>query len=170
MGLCALSSEVGNAALKQTVLSLFAKCNRGATVTEIKNFWVLWSFLISSVIENLNPVSLQKTADLFPEHVPQESFRLIFQCRNLYFSIQKTLYCCCYEFNVVCGESPRHTWVYCVPCGVCNQRNLAKRKGQAKKNTSAIYLFISFWQNALAKYALELGHHTICEQTRCCVQ
>jgi len=80
------------------------------------------------------------------------------------------LYCCCYEFNVACGESPRHTWVYCVPCGVCNQRNLAKRKGQAKKNTSAIYLFISFWQNALAKYALELGHHTICEQTCCCVQ
>jgi len=86
-------------------------------------------------------VSLQKTADLFPEHDPQGSFRLIFQCRILYLSMQKTLYCCCYEFNVMCGESPRHTWVYCVPCGVCSQRTLAKRKGHAKKNTPAIYLF-----------------------------
>jgi len=73
-----LSSEVGNAALKQTALSLFAKCDRGATATEKKFFWVLWSFLISSVIENLNPVSLQQTADLFPEHVLQRSFTLLF--------------------------------------------------------------------------------------------
>jgi len=60
-----------------------------------------------------------------------------------FFSMQKTLYCCCYNFNVICGESPRHTWVYCVPCGVCNQRTLAKRKGHAKKNTPAICLFHS---------------------------
>jgi len=33
-----VSSEVGNAALKQTVLSLFAKCNRGITATEKKFF------------------------------------------------------------------------------------------------------------------------------------
>ena len=31
----------------------------------------------------------------------------------------------------------------CVPCGVCNQRTLAKRKRHAKKNTPAIYLFHS---------------------------
>ena len=37
-GLCALSSEVGNAALKQTSPSLFAKCNRGATATDNKFF------------------------------------------------------------------------------------------------------------------------------------
>ena len=74
---------MGNAALKQTALLLFAKCNRGATATEKKIFCVLWSFLISSVIENLNPASLQQTADLFPEHVPQRSFRLFFQCRIL---------------------------------------------------------------------------------------
>jgi len=42
-----LSSEVGNAALKQAALSLFAKCNHGATATEKNYFWVLWSFLIS---------------------------------------------------------------------------------------------------------------------------
>jgi len=84
-----LSSELGNAALKQTALSLFAKCNHGATATENKFFWVLWSFLISSVIESLNPVSLQQTGDLFPEHVPQGSFRLIFQCRILFFQCRK---------------------------------------------------------------------------------
>jgi len=112
------------------------------------------------VIENLNPVSLQKTADLFLEHFPQGSFRLIFQWRILYFSMQKTLCCCFCEFSVICGESPRHTWVYCVPCGVYNQRTLAKRKGHVKKNT----------QSALDKYALELGHRTICERSRCCVQ
>jgi len=60
-----------------------------------------------------------------------------------FFSMHKTLYCCFYEFNVICGESPRHTWVYCVPCGVCNQRTLSKRKGHTKKNTPAIYLFHS---------------------------
>jgi len=38
VGLCALSSEVGNAALKQMALSLFAKWNRGATATENKFF------------------------------------------------------------------------------------------------------------------------------------
>jgi len=30
-------------------------------------------------------VSLQQTADLFPEHVPQGSFRLFCQCRILFF-------------------------------------------------------------------------------------
>ena len=89
MDLCVFSSEVGNAALKQTALSLFAKCNRGTTATENKFFWVLWSFLISSVIENLKPVSSQQTADLFPEHVPQGSFRLLFQCRILFFQCRK---------------------------------------------------------------------------------
>ena len=63
----------------------------------------------SSVIENFNPVSLQQTADLFLEHVLQGSFRFFFQCRILFFSMQKTLYCCCSEFNVICGESPRRT-------------------------------------------------------------
>jgi len=86
-------------------------------------------------------LSLQQTADVFPEHVPQGSFRLFFSIQNLFFSMQKTVYCCCYEFNVICVESPLHTWVYCVPWGVCNQRTLAKRKGHAKKNTPAIYLF-----------------------------
>ena len=46
VSLCALSSEVGNAALKQTALSLFAKCNRGTKTTE-KKFLVF--FLKSSV-------------------------------------------------------------------------------------------------------------------------
>jgi len=87
-------------------------------------------------------VFLQQTADLFPEHVPQRSFRLFFNAES-FFLMQKTVYCCCYNFNVICGESPRHTWVYCVPCGVCKQRTLAKRKGHAKKNTPAIYLFHS---------------------------
>ena len=82
VGPCALSSEVGNGALIQMALSSFAKCNHGATATEMKFFWVLWSFLISSVIENLNPVSLQQTADLFPEHVPQRSFRLFFNAES----------------------------------------------------------------------------------------
>jgi len=36
VGLFALSSEVGNATLKQMALSLFAKCNRGAKATEKK--------------------------------------------------------------------------------------------------------------------------------------
>jgi len=63
--------------------------------------------------------------------------------QNPFFSMQKTPCYCCYEFNVICGESQRHTWVYFVPCGVCNQRTLAKRKGHAKKNTPAIYLFHS---------------------------
>jgi len=82
---------VGNAALKQTVLSLFAKCNRGATATEKIFFRVLWSFLISSVIENLNPVSLQKTADYFPEHVPHGSFRLFFNAESFLFNAENTL-------------------------------------------------------------------------------
>jgi len=82
-----------------------------------------------------------------------------------FFSLQKTLYCCCYEFNVVCGESPCHTWVYCVPCGVCNQRTLAKRKGHAKKNTPAISLFHS-------DKVLLLNMHWSWDttQSRCCVQ
>ena len=42
--LCALSPEVGNAALKQTTLSLFAKCNHGSTATENNFFLVLWSW------------------------------------------------------------------------------------------------------------------------------
>jgi len=49
----------------------------------------------------------------------------------------------------------------------------SKNFGETKrtpKNEHTSYLFISFWQSALAKYALELGLHTICEQTRCCVQ
>jgi len=108
----------------------------------------LWSFLISNIIENLNPVSLQQTADLFPEHVPQRSFRLFLNAQS-FFSMQKTLYCCCYDFNVMCGESPRHKWIYCVPCGVCNQRTLAKRKGHAGKNAPAISLFHSDKVNLL---------------------
>jgi len=38
VGLWAFSSEVGNAALKQMALSLFAKCNRGVAATEKKFF------------------------------------------------------------------------------------------------------------------------------------
>jgi len=38
VGLCAFSSDVEKAPLKQTALSLFAKCNRGATATEKKYF------------------------------------------------------------------------------------------------------------------------------------
>jgi len=91
VGLCALSSEVGNAALKQTALSLFAKCNCGDTATEKKFFWVLWSFLISSVTENLNPVSLQRTADVFPEHVSQGSFMLFFNAESFFFNAENTL-------------------------------------------------------------------------------
>ena len=34
------------------------------------------------IIENLNPVSLQQTADLFPEHVPHGSFMLFFNAEN----------------------------------------------------------------------------------------
>jgi len=76
-----LSSEVGNDAVKQTVLSSFSK---GIVALQP----LKWNFsefcgLLSSVIENLNPVSLQQTADLFLEHVPQRSFRLSFQCRIL---------------------------------------------------------------------------------------
>ena len=61
---------------------VFVKCNRGAAAIEEKFLWVLWSFLISSIIENLNPVSLQQTADLFPELVPQRSFRLFFNAES----------------------------------------------------------------------------------------
>jgi len=46
---------------------------------------------MSSVIENLNPVSLQKTADLFPEHVPQGSFRLFFYDECFFFNVENTL-------------------------------------------------------------------------------
>jgi len=84
-----MSSEAENAALKQTAFSLFAKCNPGATATGKKIFWVLWSFLISSVIENLNPVSLQKTADHYPEHVRHRSFR-IFSMQNPHQKILNT--------------------------------------------------------------------------------
>jgi len=66
-----------------------------------------------------------------------------FTMQNTFFLMQKTLYCCCYEFNVICGESPLHTWVYSAPCVVCNQRTSSKRKGHAKKNTPDIYLFHS---------------------------
>jgi len=65
-----------------------------------------------------------------------------FQCRILFLQSRKH-YCCCCEFNIISGELLSHTWVYCVICGVCNQRTLMKRKGHAKKNTPAIYLFHS---------------------------
>jgi len=54
VGLRALSSEVGNAALKQTALSFFAKCNRGATATEKKNseFCCLFSYHIKHYCES----------------------------------------------------------------------------------------------------------------------
>jgi len=48
-------------------------------------------------------------------------------------------------------------------------KNFGETKSTCKKEHTS-YLFISFWQSALAKYALELGHNTICEQSRCCVQ
>jgi len=34
-------------------------------------------------------VSLQQTADVFPVHVPQGSFRFFFQCRILFFQCRK---------------------------------------------------------------------------------
>jgi len=43
VGLCTLSSEVGNVALKQTALSLFAKRNRGTTAIEKK---IILSFVL----------------------------------------------------------------------------------------------------------------------------
>jgi len=90
VGLRALSSEVGNAALKQTALSFFAKCNRGATATEKKILsFVVFSHIISSIIVNLNPVSLQQTAHLFPEHVPQKSFG-VFLMQNPHQKILNT--------------------------------------------------------------------------------
>jgi len=48
-------------------------------------------------------------------------------------------------------------------------KNFGETKGTRKKEHTS-YLFISFWQSALAKYALELGRHTVCEQSSCCVQ
>ena len=154
----------GDAALKQTALSLFAKCNRGATATENKFFWVLWSFRISSVIENLNPVSLQQTTDLFfqqtAEHVTQGSF-------GLFFNAESTL--------LLLLRIQRYMWWITTPhVGILRtmwglqSKNFGKTKRTRKKEHTS-YLFISFWQSTLAKYALELGHHTICEQSRCCI-
>ena len=48
-------------------------------------------------------------------------------------------------------------------------KNFGETKRTRKKEHTS-YLFISCWQSALAKYALEFGHHIICEQSRCCVQ
>jgi len=48
-------------------------------------------------------------------------------------------------------------------------KNFGETKRTRKKEHTS-YLFVLFWQSAIGKYALELGHHTICEQSRCCVQ
>jgi len=130
--------------------------------------WVLWSFLISSVIENLNSVSLQKTADLFPEHEPQGSFRLFFQCRILFLQCRKhsTVAATNSTLYVVNHHATRGYIAYHVGSAI---KELWRTKRTSKKDHTS-YLFISFWQSALAKYALELGHHTICEESSCCVQ
>jgi len=60
-----------------------------------------------------------------------------------------------------------HVGILCTMWGL-QSKNFSKTKRTRKKEHTS-YLFISFWQSAHAKYALELGHHTICEQTRCCV-
>jgi len=165
---CALSSEVGNAALKQTELSWFAKCNHGATATEKKFCWVLWSFLISSVNENLNPVSLQQTADVFPEHVPQGAFRLFYNAEYFFFNAENTLLLLLRIQRYMWWITTPHVGIFRTMCGLQSKNFVKTKRTRQKEHTR--YLFISFWQSVLAKYALELGHHTIYEQSRCCVQ
>jgi len=152
-----LSSEVGNAGLKQTALSLFVKCNRGATATEKKFCWVLWSFLISSVIEILNPLFLQQTADVFPEHVPQGSFRLFFQFRIFFFNAENSLLLLLRIQRYMRWITTPHVGILRTMRGL-QSKNFGETKRTRKKEHTS-YLFISCWQSALAKYALEFGHH-----------
>ena len=104
--------------------------------------WVLWSFLISSVIENLNSVSLQKTADLFPEHEPQGSFRLFFNAESFFCNAENTL--------LLLLRIQRYMWWITTPhVGILRtmwglqSKNFGEPKGQAKKTTPAIYSFHS---------------------------
>jgi len=104
----------------------------------------LWSFLVSSAIDNLNPVSLQQTADLFPEHVPQWSFRLFFNAENtllLLLRIQRYMW----------WITTQHVGILRAMWGL-QSKNFGETKRTRKKEHTS-YIFVSFWQSALAKYA-----------------
>jgi len=92
---------------------------------------------------------------------------LFFNAESFFFNAENTLLLLLRIQRYMWWITTPHVGILRTMWDLQSKNFVETQRTRKKEHTS--YLFISFWQSTLAKYALELVHHTICEQSRCCV-